>query len=130
MQPVYGTPHQLQVADDVLVEDADVGERLHQVEDDGRLELVDRLPDRRQVVVNADHEQLVPALAQRGDDVPFHPPLGIDVGERHVFLGHESFVDENEDAILLHSRFFIGPFSSRRLHGPHHRATRCRPLCR
>ena len=27
-------------------------------------------------------QQLVPALAQRGDDVPFHPPLGIDLGER------------------------------------------------
>ena len=45
---------QLEIADDVLVEHADVGKRLHQVEDDGRLELVDGLADRRQVVVHAD----------------------------------------------------------------------------
>ncbi len=99
-----GQPQQLEIADDVLIEGRDAGERLHQVEDDVRLEETDRRPDAAEVVVDAEHAHLVADLAQRLDDVVLHLPLGLeDVDAGRVLGWDEVVVHEREDAELLHS---------------------------
>ncbi len=98
-----GHTQQLEIADHVLVEDSDVVERLHQVEHDRGLELVDHLPYRRQVVAQADDPQPVPPLSQRRDDIPFHLPLGSGEHVGRGFLGwNQVRVHEEQNACVRH----------------------------
>ena len=95
---------QLEIADDVLIVGGDAGERLHEIEDDLRLEAGNRLTDARQVVVDAEHFDVVPALPQRLDDVVLHLPLGLEhVDAGGVLRWHEVLVDERENTNLPHS---------------------------
>ena len=94
---------QLEIADDVLVEEVDVVERLEEVEDNRRLPLLHGEADRVELVLNAERLDLVPVLAQRRDDVELGLPLGVhhvDAGE--VVGRHQVLVDEDEDALALH----------------------------
>ena len=102
---------QLEIADDVLIEHDDVVERLHQVEGDGRLELVHRLLDGRQIVVHADHADLVAEHLQRADDVVLHAPFG---GFRRRLVDFlvgrlEALVHEGEHALRFHSAILWRP---------------------
>src|SRR5687767_2671911 len=74
-------PEELEVADYVLIEHDDVVERLEEVEYDRGSKLLQGLPDGREVVVHLDEHELVATLAERGDDVPLHAPLRIDVAD-------------------------------------------------
>ena len=106
-------PQKLEVAHDVLVECRDAGKRLHEVEDEMRLERFNSLTDSGQVVVDAEHVDLVRTFPQRFDDVVLHLPLGLeDVDAGGVVRRDEVVVHEGEDASLLH------------------RTMRCPPLCR
>ncbi len=98
-----GQAQQLEVANDVLVEGRHAGERLHQVEDDVRLEGADNRPDGAQPVMEAEHAHVVPHLLQRFRDVVLHLPLGL----AHVDAGgvrgrDQVIVHERQKAELLH----------------------------
>ena len=93
----------LEIADDVLIEGRHPGECLHEVEHDVRLEEPDGRPDAAEVVIDAEHANVVADLAQRLDDVVLHLPLGLeDVDTGRVLGGNEVVVHEREDAQLLH----------------------------
>jgi hypothetical protein len=101
--PGVGEAEQLEIADHVLIERRHTRERLHQIEDDVRLEQTDGWPDAAKVVVDAEDTDLVTDLAQRLDHVVLHLPLGFeDVDARGVLWRDEMIVDEREDAEFLH----------------------------
>jgi hypothetical protein len=79
---------QLEVADDVLVEGRDAGKRLHQVEDDVRLE-EPGVGGCRRGRRDAEHAHLVTHLAQRLDDVVLHLPLGLEDVDAGGVLGRD-----------------------------------------
>ena len=104
---------QLEVADDVLIEDRDVVEVLEQVEDDVRLEVVDRLAHDAEIVADAEVVHLVAGLLQGDGDVELRLPVDAgDVDALDVLRRHQIVVHQGENAQLSHSH------------------TRCRPLCR
>jgi hypothetical protein len=100
-----GHLQQFEITHHVLVEHHDIVERFHQVEGDGRLELVHRGTNRRQVVVHADHAHLVAERLEGAHHVVFHPPFGLlRRGLVDFFVrGLEPLVHEGEDALWLHS---------------------------
>ena len=67
LQPVYGQPQQLEIADDVLIERADFVERFEQIERDVGFELLVGLADGAEVVLDAEHFHVVSELVASVD---------------------------------------------------------------
>ena len=104
---------QFQIRHHVVIEGAELVERLHHVEDDVGLELVDGAPHHPEIVANPDRMNIVPELMERRDHVVLGLPRhGHQVVAAHVLRRDQVVVHEHQHAALLHS------------------ATRCRPLCR
>jgi hypothetical protein len=96
-----------------VIERAQLVKRLHHVEDDVRLLLLDGAADDREVVAHAEWMYFVSHLPQRRQHVVLGLPLdGQQIVSGHVIRRHHVVVHEHEHAQHSHS------------------ATRWRPLCR
>ncbi len=98
---------QLQVVDDEQLVAPLAAELLEQVEHDVRLELLDPLPQRPQLVVEPQDVHVVPRLPQLTLDVVLRlERLDLGVGELLDLLSRwrdQALVDEEHHAALLHS---------------------------
>jgi hypothetical protein len=95
---------QLEIRDDVVVEGAELVERLHHVEHDIGLPFFHGAPDDLEIVADAERVHVVPHLAQCGDDVVLRLP-----GDRHQIVAgnvlgrHQVIVHQHQHPQLPHS---------------------------
>ena len=100
-----GHAQQLEIAHHAVVVDRLAVELLQQVEHHMRLEALDRVADRRQLVLDAERHHLVAAAAQRADHVVFGLP-GVDLllaVALERIRRHQIRMRQHQDAELLHS---------------------------